>query len=128
VIINAFRNVHRTLGFGYREHIYSLAMERELISMGHRVEREVAVMVHYRAEPLARQTFDMVVDDRVIVENKATEHLPPGSTEQLFSYLCSTNIEVGLVLHFGRKASFYRVICENRLKQHHHPADTVGSP
>src|SRR5262249_22901973 len=111
-VIDAFRNVHRTLGFGYREHIYSLALERELTAMGHRVERQVAVMVHYHGKPLARQVFDMVVDDRVIVENKAAEHLPPGSTDQLFSYLCSTNIEVGLVLHFGRKASFYRVFCE----------------
>jgi GxxExxY protein len=123
-IIGAFRTVHRTLGFGYREHIYSLALARELTASGHRVEREVGVMVYYRGEPLARQTFDMVVNDRVIVESKAMEFLPLGSTEQLFSYLCSTNIEVGLLLHFGRTANFYRVICENHLKRHHHPADT----
>jgi GxxExxY protein len=119
-IISASLTVHGTLGFGCREHIYSLAMERELTSMGHRVEREVAVMIYYRGEPLTWQTFDMIVGGRVIVENKAREQLPEGSTEQLFSYLCSTNLEVGMLLHFGRKVRFHRVICENRYKQHHH--------
>ena len=116
-VLDAFRTVHRTLGFGYRELICSLAMERELIARGHQVVREVAVMVYYRGEPLARQTLDMVVNDRVIIENKTGERLHPEAQEQLFSYLCSTDIEVGLVLHFGRKAEFHRKVCENRLKR-----------
>ena len=74
-------------------------------------------MVYYRGEPLARQTFDMIVDQRVIVENKATEYLHPTAPDQLFSYLSSTNMEVGLLLHFGREAKFRRVICENRFKR-----------
>lgn len=34
----------------------------------------------------------------------------------LFSYLYATNLEVGLLIHFGREPKFHRVICENRLK------------
>ena len=115
-ILDSFRDVHRELGFGYREYIYALALERDLVAKGHRVDREVAVMVYYRGEPLARQTLDMIVGEKVVIENKATEHLSPGAHLQLFSYLCATNLEVGLLLHFGRKAKFQRVICENRLK------------
>jgi len=116
-VIGAFLNVHAALGFGYRELIYNLALERELRAMGHQVDREVAVMVYYRGEPLARQVLDMVVDQKVIVESKATEILPPGADRQLFSYLCSTKLEVGLVLHFGRDPRHHRVICENRFKR-----------
>ena len=115
-ILDSFRTVHRTLGFGYREYIYSLGLERELVANGHHVAREVAVMVYYRGAPLARQTLDMIVDHRVVVENKAGERLDPKAPAQLFSYLCSTNLEVGLVLHFGRDPKFKRVICENRFK------------
>src|SRR6476620_9778759 len=82
-IIDTFRDVHRELGFGYREYIYSLAMERDLVAKGHQVEREVSVMVCYRGQPLARQTFDMIVDQKIIVENKATEHLQPTALPQL---------------------------------------------
>jgi GxxExxY protein len=116
-ILDTFRDVHRALGFGYREYIYALAMERDLVAKGHQVDREVAVMVYYRGEPLARQTLDMIVDQRVVVEHKATERLHPGASAQLFSYLCSTNLEVGLLLHFGRDAKFRRVICENKFKR-----------
>ncbi|MEO8879906.1 MAG: GxxExxY protein [Gemmatimonadaceae bacterium] len=116
-IIGAFYVVHRELGFGFREYVCALALERELLAKGHRVAREVAVMVHYRGEPLASQTLDMLVDERLVVEIKATERLHPGAKGQLFSYLCATNIEVGLLLHFGHQPKFYRVICENRLKR-----------
>jgi len=116
-VIGAFLNVHAALGFGYRELIYNLALERELRAAGHQVDRELAVMVYYRGEPLARQILDMVVDRKVIVESKASEILPPGADRQLFSYLCSTMLEVGLVLHFGREPHYHRVICENRFKR-----------
>jgi GxxExxY protein len=116
-VIGSFFDVHRGLGFGYREYIYALALERDLVAKGHRVSREVAVMVYYRGEALARQTLDIVVDDKLVVEIKATERLHPSGTLQLFSYLCATNLEVGLLLHFGREPRFHRVICENRLKQ-----------
>ena len=115
-ILDVFRDVHRTFGFGYRERIYMLAIERDLRRLGHRVDREVGVIVYYRGEPLAHQRLDMVVDGRVIVEVKATGQLPPHASAQLFSYLCSTNYEVGLLLDFGHKADFKRVIFENRLK------------
>jgi GxxExxY protein len=118
-IIGAFYAVHRGLGFGYREFIYSLALERELIARGLRVEREVGVMVYYRGEPLVRQTFDMLVEEKVIVENKSIERLLEENHAQLFGYLCATTLEVGLLLHFGRKAKFYRSICENRYKAHY---------
>jgi GxxExxY protein len=75
-------------------------------------------MVYYRGDPLAGQTLDMIVDEKVVLETKATEQLHPGATLQLFSYLCATSLEVGLLLHFGREPKFYRVICENRFKRH----------
>jgi GxxExxY protein len=116
-IIDSLRDVHRAFGFGYREFIYALAMERDLVAKGFRVDREVGVMVYYRGEPLAQQTVDMIVNDKVIVEIKASEHLRPEASSQLFSYLCSTNIEVGMILHFGREPHFHRIVCENRFKR-----------
>jgi len=120
-VIDAFRNVHRVLGFGFREYIYSLALERELIAHGHQVDREVGVMVYYRGEPLARQNMDMIVDQKVVVENKTGERLDPNAPAQLSSCLSATNLEVGLVLYFGREPRFKRVICENRLKHRTEP-------
>lgn len=109
--------VHRELGSGYRELIYALALERALVAKGHRVDREVAVMVYFRGEPLARRTLDMIVDDKLAVERKSTTRLDPDATRQLFGYLSATDLELGLLLHFGKEARFYRVIYENKHKR-----------
>lgn len=115
-IIGSFYDVHGALGFGYRELIYALAMERDLRAKGHQVDREVAVLIHFRGEPLARQTIDMIVDQKVIVETKSTELLHPDAHRQLFGYLCASTLEVGLLLHFGREPKFHRVIYQNKYK------------
>ena len=117
-VIGAFYEVHTELGFGFREYLYSLALERDLLAKGHKVDREVAVPFYYRGESLAWQTLDMIVDEKLILEIKANERLHSRATQQLFSYLCATKLEVGLVLHFGREPKFHRVICENRFKRH----------
>ena len=117
-IIDAMYQSHRELGFGFRELIYALALDEVLTAMGHRVDRQVSVVVHFRGKPLARQVMDMIVDDKVILEIKSTELLHPAATNQLFGYLCATRLEVGLLLHFGREARAHRVICENRYKRH----------
>ena len=115
-VIGSFYDVQRQLGFGFREYIYDLALERDLVAKGHRVEREVSVMVFFRGEPLARQTLDMIIDQKLVIEIKSTEFLRPNATSQLSSYLHATNLELGLLLHFGREPKFYRVLYENRLK------------
>ncbi|HWH51435.1 MAG TPA: GxxExxY protein [Gemmatimonadaceae bacterium] len=124
-VIGAFYEVHDELGFGYREHLYALALQRVLVSAGHRLAREVGVIVYFRGEPLARQSLDMVVDGKLVVEIKATERLHHDATRQLFGYLCSTNLELGLLLHFGREPKFHRVICENRLKRRNAPKQRI---
>jgi GxxExxY protein len=118
---------HRELGFGYRELIYSRVLEILLTAKGHCVDREVSVTVYFRGTPIATQVMDMIVDDKVLVEIKATEHLHPAGTAQLFGYLCATTLEVGLLLHFGREARAHRVLCENRFKRHGSLADGTNS-
>ena len=129
-VIGVFYNLHRALGFGFREHIYALGMEKDLVAKGHRVDREVPVMVYHRGEPLATQILDVLVDEKLVLEIKATERLHPTATSQLFSYLCATKLEIGLVLHFGRESKFHRVICENRLKRYRprSASNTASSP
>jgi GxxExxY protein len=118
-VIGSFFEVHRDLGFGFREYVYSRALERVLVEKGHLVEREVAVRIYFRGKFLTRERIDMVVDKKLVVENKAGERLPPDATDQLFGYLCATTFEVGLVLHYGREPRHHRVIFENRFKAHY---------
>jgi GxxExxY protein len=113
-VIGAFYEVYNTLGFGFLEHIYKMALERELIVRGHRVAREVSVVVEYKGQELTSQRLDMMVDERLVIETKATVELHKAAPRQLYNYLKSTNLAVGLLLHFGPKPAFYRIICEEK--------------
>jgi GxxExxY protein len=112
-IIGAFYSVYRALGFGFLEHVYVMALERELRDREHRVAREASVRVTYKGEELCTQRIDMIVDEKVVVETKSAYELHPAAQRQLYNYLRATNIEVGLLLHFGREPEFYRLFCRN---------------
>ena len=71
-IIGAFFEVYNALGFGFLERIYVQALEIELRLRGHRVAREVPVLVHYKGFDLSGQRLDMVIDETVVIETPAS--------------------------------------------------------
>jgi GxxExxY protein len=89
-VIGAFFEVYNTLGFGFLEHLYVMALERELLARGHHVAREVWVRVTYKGEELGIQRVDMIVDDTLVVETKASLKLPESASRQLYNYLRAT--------------------------------------
>ena len=126
-VIGAFYEVHNNLGFGFLERFYVMALERELLDRGHRVAREVSVNVFYKGQELGSQRLDLIVDEKLVVETKATSDLHKSATRQLYNYLKATNLELGLVLHFGPEARFYRVICRNKREYPEDPAPSGAS-
>jgi GxxExxY protein len=107
-IIGVFFDVYNEMGHGFLEYLYGNAMEKMLTRIPHKVDREKSVPIYFRGEPIGRQRIDMIVDDAIIVEIKATKDLPEIAMRQLDNYLKGTGIEVGLLLHFGHKPKFYR--------------------
>jgi GxxExxY protein len=126
-VIGAFYEVHNNLGFGFLERLYVMALERELLQRGHRVAREVSVNVFYKGQELGSQRLDLIVNERLVIETKAASELHKSATRQLYNYLKATNLELGLLLHFGPEARFYRVICRNERKGPEHPAPSGAS-
>jgi GxxExxY protein len=116
-IIGTFYDVYNELRYGFREHVYSLAMERELVARGHHVCREYQAIVYYKGTELTWERLDMVVDEKVVIESKATEKLGEVASQQLFGYLHATTFEVGLLLHFGPKPGFMRIVASNQFKK-----------
>jgi GxxExxY protein len=113
-VIGAFFEVYRALGFGFLEHVYVASLIRELQSRGHKVDREVSVPIFFKGEQVARQRLDMIVEGKLVIETKSTETLHASGVRQLTSYLSATNLEVGLLLHFGLQPRFVRVVRTKR--------------
>jgi GxxExxY protein len=128
-VIGAFYEVYTTLGFGFLEHVYKAALEHELLTRGHRVAREVSIIIRYKVEQVAEQRLDMIVDEKLVVESKASVALHAGAQAQVYSYLRASNLEVGLLLHFGLEPKFYRVVDlhSRRMSSPGDDADSAGN-
>lgn len=113
-IIRAFYVVYNTLGFGFLERVYENAMFIELRNMGFFVERQRSVKVFYQGQEVGNYFADLIVDEKVIIELKASEALCIEHEYQLINYLKATQIEVGLLLNFGRKPEFRRKVFTNK--------------
>lgn len=115
-IVGAFYHVHTGIGFGFPEHIYANALAVELDRRGLSVTREVPVEVVYAGVTVGRYRLDMIVDGAVLVEIKSTRTLTTADERQLLSYLKATDLEIGLLLHFGPSAAFKRFVYANARK------------
>ena len=93
--------VHRTLGPGLLEVIYSRAISLELTAAGLPFEREKAFPVTYRGELLCQQYLDFVVGGAIVLEIKAVDLLAPVHHAQLLSYLRVSRLRAGLLLNFN---------------------------
>jgi GxxExxY protein len=109
-IIGAFYEIYRRLGYGYFEAVYQRALPIELAFRGLKAEREVPLTVRYRGELVGEYRADLIVEGKVIVETKAGERIIQAHEMQLLNYLSTTGLRVGLILNFGPRPSFRRLL------------------
>ena len=100
-VIGCLIAVHRTLGPGLLESIYSRAIGLELSAAGIPFEREVEIPVSYRDELLCVQRLDIVVAGRIVLEVKSVERLNPVHHAQLLNYLRISKLNIGLLVNFN---------------------------
>ncbi len=107
-VIGCAMKVHRVLGPGFLESVYQNALAVELQRAGVAVELERPLEVRYEGVVVGRFVADMLIDETVIVENKAVQSLVPAHEVQLVNYLTATGIEIGLLLNFGAHSLEYK--------------------
>ena len=113
-IIGCFYDVYNKLGYGFLEKVYENALKYELEKKGLKVEKQKSITVFYDEIKVGEYFADLIVDDAIILELKAAESLCEEHEYQLINYLKATNIEVGLLLNFGKKPEIRRKIFSNK--------------
>ena len=116
LIVKAYYNVYNKLGYGFLERVYENAMMIELDKLGLSVEKQKKINVYYDDDLVGEYFSDILVNEKIILELKAAKQITQKHNAQLLNYLKATNIEVGLLLNFGKKPSFKRQLFENKLK------------
>ena len=104
-IIGAAMEVHRELGPGFLEYVYEEALSYELTLREILFKRQKELDIHYKSLLILRKyTPDFVIEDKVIVEIKASSCLTVNDEAQLLNYLKVTKLRVGLLLNFGQES------------------------
>ena len=115
-IIRVFYEVYNELGHGFLESVYERSLEIALNSLGLKVCRQIEIPVWFRGKPVGDFTADMLIEGCVLLELKAARSLDASHQAQLLNYLRATEVEVGLLLNFGLKPEFKRLIFDNPRK------------
>lgn len=103
-IIGAAIEVHRTLGPGLLEHTYQAALLFELKLRGLKSQSEVDLPVYYKGCKLdIAYRADIVVENEIIIELKATDNDSPLFQRQLLTYLRISNKKLGLLINFNKE-------------------------
>ncbi len=116
VIIKSFYDVYNELGFGFLESVYENALYHELCSKGLQPLQQVPLDVYFKNQRVGEFKTDLLIDEVIILELKTAETLTRIHEAQLLNYLKATNIEVGLLLNFGKEPTFKRLAFKNNRK------------
>jgi GxxExxY protein len=116
-ILNAFfKRVYPALGYGFLEKVYRNSLAIALREDGFSVEVEFPIKVYFEGNLVGEYFADLLVENKVLVELKAVDFIRNEHEAQLLNYLRATPYEVGLLLNFGKKADFRRLVFDNERK------------
>ena len=102
IIVDSAIKVHRALGPGLMESVYQQCLAHELRKSGLRVDCEIGLPVIYDGIKIdAGYRIDMLIENRVIIENKTVERILPIHEAQLLTYLKLRDIQLGFLLNWN---------------------------
>ena len=74
-ILKVYYEVYNELGHGFLEKVYQNAMYLELKARGLKVESQKEIKVYFKQQLVGEYYVDLIVENKVIIELKATEVL-----------------------------------------------------
>lgn len=118
LIVGGFYETYNEMGFGFLEVLYARRLQKALEKRGLTVFREYPLPVVVDGDQIGFHRLDMLVEGRIILEIKSTETLAPHAKRQLKNYLAATGLQLGILLHFGPKAQYHRVLGKGLGRSH----------
>jgi GxxExxY protein len=116
-IIGTFYEVYNELGYGFLECVYEESLAIALHQAGLAANRQIPLPVWFRGHKVGEFRADLLVETCVLLELKSARSLDPAHEAQLLHYLKSTEVEIGMLLNFGTRPQFRRLIFDNERKK-----------
>ena len=100
-IIGCAFEVSNCLGSGFLECVYEKALCVELTKNNIAFVRQKPVTVRYKGIIVGEYVTDIIVENTLLLDLKATSAMPAAYSAQLMNYLKATGLSLGLILNFG---------------------------
>lgn len=113
-IIGCAMKVHSVLGNGFQEVIYQRALAIQMRKQGLGFVREMEMSIYYEGEIIGVRRVDFFVEEKIMVELKATIELNDIHLNQCRNYLEAYNLPVGLLINFGSNSLQYKRIYNSK--------------
>jgi GxxExxY protein len=111
-----FFEVYNELGYGFLQSVYQKSLGLASRAAGLQACWPIAIPVWFRGQQVGHFEGDMLVDKCVLLELKAVRYLDGSHQAQLLNYLKTTDVEIGVLLNFGIKPEFKRLLFDNPRK------------
>src|ERR1700724_663634 len=109
--------VYNELGYGFLECLYEESLVIALRQSGLAVNRQIPLPVWFGGHKDGEFRANLLVENCVPLELKSARSVDPAHEAQLLHYLKSTEVEVGMLLSFGVRAQFRRLLFDNERKK-----------
>jgi GxxExxY protein len=102
IIVDSVITVHKALGLGLLESAYQKCLAFELSRRGLNVACEVICPIHCEKVKIdAGYRMDMVIEDKIVIENKVVDRILPIHEAQLLTYLKLSDLNLGFILNWN---------------------------
>lgn len=116
-IIGVFYDVYNELGYGFLESVYQQSLVIALRQAGLKVQCQAPLAVWLRGQKVRDYKADLIVQNCILLELNCAKTLDSAHEAQLLHYLKSTEVEIGLLLNFGIRPQFRRLLFDNERKK-----------
>jgi GxxExxY protein len=116
IVIGCAMKVHNSLGKGFPEVIYQRAFLIELNKTELIIEREIEQAVYYEDQLVGKRRVDFLINKIILVETKAKSDLDNSCINQILNYIEAFNLEIGLLINFGKERLEFKRFTNNKLK------------
>ncbi|MCL4399659.1 GxxExxY protein [Patescibacteria group bacterium] len=110
-VVGALFEVWTNLGPGHREKFYQKALAEELKYRKLNFDKELPAKVRYKDKFIGIYYFDFLIENKIVLELKVRNYFSRKDIDQLFSYLKSKDMKLGIIAHFTKSGvKFKRVV------------------
>jgi GxxExxY protein len=113
IVIGCGFDVLNRLGAGFAEKVYANALAYEIQERGLTVRQQHGISVFYKHIIAGQYTADLLVEDKLLIELKATKDFEEAHAIQCMNYLKGTGLTLCLLLNFGSPRLRIRRIVNN---------------